>query len=88
MEKSKRFWVIAIVCIATVLLYFILPIDAIPDIIAGIGWLDDLVFGLLGLAGLLVNVLWALGVLPAPGSSGTNYYDTENYAGYGEYREV
>lgn len=40
------------------------------------------------IAGLLVNVLWALGVLPAPGSSGTYYYDTENYAGYGEYREV
>ena len=42
MEKNKRFWVIAIVCIAAVLLYFILPIDIIPDFIPVAGYTDDL----------------------------------------------
>ena len=86
MEENRKFWIIGLVCLAIAVAYFVIPIDMIPDIIAGIGWLDDLVIGLLGLAGIVVNVLWGLGILPAPGS---NYQDDYSYQDeYGEYREV
>ena len=86
MEENRKFWIIGLLCLAIAIAYFVIPIDMIPDIIAGIGWLDDLVIGLLGLAGIVVNVLWGLGILPAPGS---NYQDAYSYQDeYGEYREV
>ena len=86
MEENRKFWIIGLMCLAIAIAYFVIPIDMIPDIIAGIGWLDDLVIGLLGLAGIVVNVLWGLGILPAPGS---NYKEDYSYQDeYGEYREV
>ena len=91
MEKNRKFWWIAGICLLVAVIYVFAPIDVIPDLVAGIGQLDDLVIGLLGLAGIAVNVLWALGVLPAPGVE----YAQEEYADdgyydsmYGEYREV
>ena len=91
MAENKKFWWIAGICLLVAVVYFVLPVDVIPDLIAGIGQLDDLVIGLLGLAGITMNVLWALGVLPAPGQeyaeeqyAGDGYYDSA----YGEYREM
>ncbi len=78
---NKKFWIFAAICVVVAILYVISPIDAIPDLVMVIGWIDDLVVALLGLAGLTVNILFALGVLPAPGSNG--YCEQ-----YGEYREV
>ena len=78
---NKKFWIFAAICVVVVILYVISPIDAIPDLVMVIGWLDDLVVALLGLAGLTVNILFALGVLPAPENNG--YCEQ-----YGEYREV
>lgn len=44
MNAIRRFfWYLAIG------LYFISPIDVVPDIIIGIGWLDDLAFVMYGL---------------------------------------
>ena len=78
---NKKFWIFAAICVAVAILYVISPIDAIPDLIMVIGWIDDLVVALLGLAGLTVNILLAFGVLPA---SGNNGYSEQ----YGEYCEI
>ena len=74
---------IALVCLVAAVVYIVLPVDMIPDIIVVLGWLDDILVSLLGLAAIVVNVLWAIGVLPAPGCYQAEYQD-----GYGEYREV
>ena len=83
---NRKFWLIAVICILAAFVYFAFPIDVIPDLVAGIGWLDDLVVALCGLAGLLVNVFWALGILPAPGMN--RAYEQNMYEEYGEYREI
>ena len=81
-EGNKKFWLFAGLCLVIALAYVFSPIDGIPDFIAVVGWIDDLVASLLGLAGLTVNILWALGMLPAPGS---DRYENEQY---GEYQEI
>lgn len=78
---NKKFWIFAAICVVVAVLYVVSPIDAIPDLVMVIGWLDDLVVALLGLAGLTVNILLALGVLTTPENNG--YCEQ-----YGEYREV
>lgn len=86
MDKTK-FGLIAGICLIAAVVYFVIPVDMIPDLIAGIGWLDDILVSLLGLAGIAVNLLWAFGILPVPGENygnGDSYYED----GYGEYREV
>ena len=84
MEK-KNLWWIAALCIVIAVVYFILPVDFIPDLIAGIGWLDDLLVSILGLAGLVVSVLGAFGVLPTAQRTDGWQRDYDNY---GEYREM
>ena len=79
---NKKFWLFAALCLIIAGIYIVSPIDAIPDLIAVIGWIDDILVSLLGLAGLTVNILWATGVLSAPSPNG--YTQGE----YGEYREV
>ena len=70
-------------------LYFVVPVDFVPDLIAGIGWIDDLIISICGLGGLVLNICWALGVRPAPGNNDDGYEDDYNYDGeYGYYREV
>ena len=83
MGTNKKFFIIAAVCILVAILYFLFPFDAIPDLITLVGWLDDLLVGIFGLAGLTVNILWALGILPAPGG-----YAGDDYRKYGEYHEM
>ena len=41
MENRKLWWVAAI-CLIIAVVYLVMPIDFIPDLIVGIGWLDDL----------------------------------------------
>lgn len=43
MNKVKNF-----VIIAVVLLYILSPIDIIPDFIPGIGYIDDIIAGIIG----------------------------------------
>ena len=64
--KNKKwiFWIIAAVSAFLGLAYFVFPADFIPDVIAFIGWLDDLIVNLLTLVAMSANVLLALGVLP------------------------
>ena len=62
--KKSIFWIIAAVCMVVGIAYFILPGDFIPDLIVFVGWLDDLLVNLLTLAGIAVNVCFALGILP------------------------
>ncbi len=64
MEKKWIFWMIAALCVFFGLAYFVFPADFIPDVIAFIGWLDDLVVNLMMLVAMTTNVLLALGVLP------------------------
>ena len=78
---NKRFFIFAALCLLAGILYFIFPFDIIPDLIVLVGWLDDLVVGILSIVGLTVNIFLALGILPSPVGD-TDY----NYSQYGEYR--
>ena len=62
MEEKKRFFIIALICVAAALLYWVSPIDLMPDFITGIGWVDDLIFGLIGFMGSMVNFFLGLSV--------------------------
>lgn len=62
MEEKKRFFIIALICVAAALLYWVSPIDLLPDFITGIGWVDDLIFGLIGFMGSMVNFFLGLSV--------------------------
>ncbi|MBE5886247.1 MAG: DUF1232 domain-containing protein [Lachnospiraceae bacterium] len=58
MEKSKlRKIIVTILIIAVVLGYDISPLDIIPDVMAGVGQLDDVVITALGAIGVLANLL-------------------------------
>lgn len=58
MEKSKlRKIIVTILIIAVVLGYDISPLDIIPDVMAGVGQLDDVIITTLGAIGVLANLL-------------------------------
>lgn len=58
MEKSKlRKIIVTILIVAVVLGYDISPLDIIPDVMAGVGQLDDVVITALGAIGVLANLL-------------------------------
>ena len=82
MEENKKYFLFAVGCVVVAIIYFFFPIDFIPDFIALIGWLDDLLVGILGLVGLTVNILWATGIMPAPANNNGNTYAT--YRAYQE----
>lgn len=82
MKKVVSWIIVGVLFVATVI-YFFVPVDIIPDVIALIGWLDDLVINVMSLAVITVNVLFATGVLPVKKKA----YQSSNDA-YGYYREV
>lgn len=58
MDKAKvRKIIIAVLIVAVVLGYDISPLDIVPDVMAGVGQLDDLVITVLGAIGVIVNFL-------------------------------
>ncbi|MBQ8246908.1 MAG: DUF1232 domain-containing protein [Lachnospiraceae bacterium] len=58
MEKSKlRKIIVTILIVAVVLGYDISPLDIIPDVMAGVGQLDDVIITVLGAIGVLANLL-------------------------------
>lgn len=58
MEKSKlRKIIVTILIVAVVLGYDISPLDIIPDVMAGVGQLDDVIITALGAIGVLANLL-------------------------------
>ncbi len=60
MEKSKlRKIIVTILIVAVVLGYDISPLDVIPDVMAGVGQLDDIVITAIGAIGVAMN--WLLG---------------------------
>jgi len=61
-ENNKKFFWIALACAVAGILYLILPVDILPDFITGIGWIDDLIFVLIGFIGGLVNFFIGLGL--------------------------
>lgn len=61
-ENNKKYYWIALVCVVLGILYWVLPIDLLPDFITGIGWVDDLIFGLTGFIGGMVNFFIGLGL--------------------------
>ena len=83
MKGNNKFYLIAAGCIVVAIIYFFVPIDFIPDLIVLVGWLDDLLVGILGLVGLTINILWATGVIPAPENNSDNTNAT-----YGTYQEM
>ena len=90
MNKTKlRKIIVAILIAVIVVVYFGSPVDFIPDLISGFGWIDD--FGILaiGLVGELINFLVGENVIRkktgADGQTGTS----ESYEEpVGEYREI
>ena len=82
--KKWIFWIIAAVCVFVGLAYFVFPADFIPDVIAFIGWLDDLVVNLLTLFAMTANVLLALGIFPLRKKEPE--FASENEYGYYEER--
>ena len=60
MDKSKlRKIIVTILIIAVVLGYDISPLDIVPDVMVGVGQLDDVAVTLLGALGIAMN--WLLG---------------------------
>lgn len=60
MDKSKvRKIIVTILIVAVVLGYDISPLDVIPDVMAGVGQLDDIVITAIGAIGVAMN--WLLG---------------------------
>ena len=58
MEKSKlRKIIVTILIVAVVLGYDISPLDIIPDVMAGVGQLYDVIITALGAIGVLANLL-------------------------------
>ena len=58
MDKSKlRKIIVTILIVAVVLGYDISPLDIIPDVMAGVGQLDDLLITGAGIIGLVTNWL-------------------------------
>lgn len=58
MDKSKlRKIIVTILIVAVVLGYDISPLDIIPDVMAGVGQLDDLLITGAGIVGLITNWL-------------------------------
>lgn len=53
---KRRSIVIAFICLVVTILYMVFPIDVIPDLIAVVGWIDDLIVGVVGLIGMLANI--------------------------------
>ena len=76
-DKKWMFWLGAAGLALLGLGYFVFPADAIPDFIALIGQLDDLVVNLITLAGIVVNVCLALGWIPLEKKEAefSGYYD-------------
>ena len=61
-ENNKKYFRIALACVAAGIVYWLLPVDLLPDFISGIGWVDDLIFALTGFIGGLVNFFIGLGL--------------------------
>lgn len=60
MDKTKlRKIIVTILIIAVVLGYDISPLDIVPDVMAGIGQLDDIAITAIGALGVVMN--WLLG---------------------------
>ena len=60
MDKTKvRKIIVTILIIAVVLGYDISPLDIVPDVMAGVGQLDDLLITGAGIVGLIAN--WVSG---------------------------
>ena len=58
MEKSKlRKIIVTILIIAVVLGYDISPLDIVPDVMVGVGQLDDVLVTLIGAVGVAMNLL-------------------------------
>lgn len=58
MDKSKlRKIIVTVLIVAVVLGYDISPLDIIPDVMAGVGQLDDLLITGAGIIGLVTNWL-------------------------------
>ena len=61
-ESNKKYFRIAGACVLFGILYWLMPIDLLPDFISGIGWVDDLIFALIGFIGGMVNFFIGLGL--------------------------
>ena len=40
MDDKKKFFMVALACVVAGFVYWVLPIDLLPDFISGIGWVD------------------------------------------------
>ncbi len=60
MDKTRlRKIIVTILIVAVVLGYDISPLDIVPDVMVGVGQLDDIALSVLGAVGVALN--WILG---------------------------
>lgn len=60
MDKTKlRKIIVTVLIVAVVLGYDISPLDIVPDVMVGVGQLDDIAVSVLGAVGVALN--WILG---------------------------
>ncbi|MBR6093817.1 MAG: DUF1232 domain-containing protein [Lachnospiraceae bacterium] len=90
MDDKKKFFWIALACVVAGFVYWVFPIDLLPDFIGGFGWADDLIFGLIGFIGGMVNFFLGLSVgisLTAPAEERLRFREDQDKM-YGTFREV
>lgn len=54
MKTSRKTRTKGLLFLGVAIIYVLSPLDIIPDIIPVIGWLDDLLVGIGGIAGLII----------------------------------
>ncbi|MCR4815341.1 MAG: DUF1232 domain-containing protein [Lachnospiraceae bacterium] len=90
MSEKSKYWLVALAFVVVAFLYWVLPIDVLPDFITGIGWIDDLLFALTGFIGGMVNFFigLSLGVKLTPAREERLRWEDEYRQTYGTYQEI
>lgn len=90
MSEKSKYWLVALAFVVVAFLYWVLPIDVLPDFITGIGWIDDLLFALTGFIGGMVNFFigLSLGVKLTPAREERLRWEDEYRQTYGAYQEI
>ena len=90
MNEKSKYWLVALAFIVVAFLYWVLPVDLLPDFFSGIGRVDDVLFALIGFIGSMVNFFigLGLGVKLTPAREERLRWEEEYRQTYGAYGEI
>ena len=90
MKEKTKYWLVALAFIVVAGLYWVLPIDFVPDFVQGIGRVDDILFAVVGFIGCLVNFFigLSLGVKLTPAREERLRWEEEYRQTYGTIVEI